>query len=522
MTLTENGGARAAMTPRRSRWTTILPLGVGALTLGLVLWSAWPVVRPVRTVRVVQAVFDRASDAPGQGEETGETRSRRSGKTVQAAGWLEAEPFYVACTALADGVVESVEVLEGDHVSEGDVVARLVADDSRIRLAYAEGTLREARALLERARAELRAAQTDWDVPIERERAVDVARASLAEARAELAGLPASIDAERATLLRLEEEQARSEEAEKRGAATDIERIIAQQRTAAQRATLEALEARIPLLEAGVRRQEAELRAAERDLKHRIEERRRLDDAKAAVVFAEAHVDRMEALRDEAALELDRMVIRAPIDGYVQRRLKVPGDKVMLGMDSEHSAHIVHLYDPNRLQVRVDVPLADAAHVSVGQACEVVVEVLPDTSFAGEVLRVTHEADLQKNTLQVKVGVVDPSPLLRPEMLTRVKFLGERDAGVGSVQAPDAETSTLVPSDAVRTRDGAAGVLLVRDRRGDRGVVRSAPVRVVGTENGWTRVTGPIPPGALLVVGDDEPQPGERVRIATTTEGGSL
>jgi multidrug efflux pump subunit AcrA (membrane-fusion protein) len=97
----------------------------------------------------------------------------------------------------------------------------------------------------------------------------------------------------------------------------------------------------------------------------------------------------------------------------------------------------------------------------------VVVEVLPDTTFRGEVLRVTHEADLQKNTLQVKVGVSDPSPLLRPEMLTRVKFLPGDPGGEARSDQRDAPvTTTLVPSGAIRERGGARDVLVVRNRRG--------------------------------------------------------
>ncbi|MFI4898780.1 MAG: efflux RND transporter periplasmic adaptor subunit [Phycisphaerales bacterium JB059] len=510
----KDGGAHATMTPHRSRWTTVLPAGVAAVTLALIGWSAWPVVRPVRPVHVVQAVHDRTESPPAP---SGGEPARRTGKTVQAAGWLEAEPFYVACSALTDGVIESVEVLEGDRVERGQVVARLVSEDSEFRLAFAEAALEGARAELARAEAELRAAQTDWDEPVERERAIAVGRAALAEARSELEQLPALIEAERATLVRLEEEQSRAEESEQRGAATDIERIIAQQRTAAQRATLEALQARRPLLEARVRRREAELRAAERDFEYRIEERRRLEDAKARVALARARVGRAQATRDEAALELERTEIRAPIGGFVQRRLKVPGDKVMLGMDSEHSAHVVHLYDPSRIQVRVDVPLADAANVFVGQACEVVVEVLPDTTFRGEVLRVTHEADLQKNTLQVKVGVTDPSPLLRPEMLTRVKFLGDAaGGGTGSAQGAPPASTTLVPTGAIRERGEIRDVLVVRSRRGDRGVVEAATVEIVEEREGWSRVRGPIVPGALLVVGADEVAPGERVRVSAT------
>ena len=195
------------------------------------------------------------------------------------------------------------------------------------------------------------------------------------------------------------------------------------------------------------------------------------------------------------------MVIRSPIDGYVQRRLKAPGDKVMRMMDEIHSTHLVHLYEPGKIQVRVDVPLADAAHVFVGQRCEVIVEILPDEVFAGEVLRVTHEADLQKNTLQVKVRVDEPSPLLRPEMLTRVKFLasGARGAPSGAARAP--ESSVLVPIDALHGNGDGAWVWTVAERRGERGRARVASVRVLAEADGWARVSGPLQAGALLVVG---------------------
>lgn len=378
-----------------------IPALVVVATLAVLAWSAWPAVRPMRTVEVVQAVFDRADveATPAQDgfptDAAPERAQRGGGRTVQAAGWLEPEPYPIACTALADGVVESIEALAGERVEAGDVVARLVDEDSRLRLRRAEAELSVAESELAVAQAELAAARTRWDEPVELEQAVEVGRASLAESRAELALLPALVDAARATLLRLEEELARAEESRARGAATEFEVIVARQHAAAQRAEVSALEGRGPLLEARVRRLEAQLRAAERNLDLRIEDRRALDSAGASVARAEAAVNRLRAQRDEAALELERMVIRAPITGYVQRRLKSPGDKVVRMMDDPASAQLAHLYDPERLQVRVDVPLADSAYVFAGQRCEVVVEAMPDTTFEGVVLRTTHEADLQ-------------------------------------------------------------------------------------------------------------------------------
>ena len=509
-----DSSARAG--PRPRRLAVAIPTGVLVALTAVVGWTAWPLIRPAREVEVAQAVFDRSalqqqSDEPGN--------NTPDVPTVQAAGWLEAEPFYVACTALADGIVERVEVLEGERVEKGQVVARLVAEDSKIRLRRAEAELSAAEARLASAQAEREAARRAWDHPVEMERAVEAGAAALAEARGELAQLPSLIDSARATLTRLKEEEERVRRSTERGVTTELERIVAEQRTAAQRAEVEALEARRPILQARVERLRAELRAARRDLELRIEDRRRLDAAEAAVAGARGEVDRARARRDEAALELDRMVIRAPISGYVQKRLKVPGDKAIRMMDSPESAHVVHLYDPESLRVRVDVPLADASHVHAGQACEVVVEVLPDRVFKGEVLRTTHEADLQKNTLEMQVKVIDPDPILRPEMLTRVKFLPPTQGRRSRASAGDSAGRVLVPNEAVPAVGDTVRVWLVTDRRNGRGVLSARSVQVVERGAGWATVRGDVPPGALLAVGLDGGRPGERVVIRDRNEG---
>jgi len=483
----------------------------------VVTWTALPLVRPAREVTVVQAVFVRSDPTAASPELGQELRDdARDVPTVQAPGWLEAEPFYVACTALADGVVESIDVLEGDYVERGDVVARLVAEDSEIRLRLVAAELENTRAELRMAHAERSAAAEVWEEPVELERAAATGRAAVAESEAELAQLPSLIEAAEATLTRLAEEATRARQSRSQGASTELEVIVAVQNAAAQRAEVRALEQRQPLLEARAARLRAELHAAERQLDLRTEDRRRLEAAEAAVSTAEAAIARAEARYAEAQLELDRMAIRAPISGYVQRRLKVPGDKVIRMMDSPHSAHIVHLYNPEHIRVRVDVPLADASHVFVGQRCEVVVEVLPDRVFTGTVLRTTHEADLQKNTLEIQVEVHDPDPFLRPEMLTRVKFLPPSGSEPASLSAgQDEETEVLIPGAAIDGGGEDALVWVVRQRRNGRGSLASVPVVVVSTEGDWARVRGGILPGDLIAVGIQRPQDGERVAMTT-------
>ncbi len=498
----------------RHYWVLIL---VVVLLLALTTFPALDVLQPVRAVRVMAVIPVAVSADPTPMREAGLETEPRPTRLVQAPGWLEPDPYYTAVSALADGVVASIHVLEGERVEAGQLVAELVKDDAELALRSAEADLASAEANLRLAEAELKAAQVDWDEPVERDRAVAATAAGLQEARAELAQLPAMIEEAEATLKRWREELARIEHISEAGAATDRELIVARQQVAARRAALKSMEAREPILNARIERLDAERVAAQRAADLRVDERRRLDRAKAQVMAARAETDHARTTLAEAELRLDRMTIHAPMDGYVMRRLKTPGDKVMLAMDDRHSAHFIHMYDPDHIQVRVDVPLADASQVFVGQSCEVIVDVLPDMTFKGQVTRITHEADLQKNTLQVKVRVIDPSPLLRPEMLTRVKFLPRGGGEVKRGDGADTRSRVKAPTACL---DGDR-VWVVRDRRGLRGRVEPEPVTVLGQENGYATVISNLRPGDLLVSRPEALTPGETVRFDGQEGGGA-
>lgn len=545
--------------PRKKLLQRAAPVVVVGLLGLMLLTTGYETLRPSRPVRVSPAAYapntqlgerpveERSSQISGiNSAESQGSDLPRSWPTVQAAGWLEAEPYGIASTALADGVVQDILVLEGDQVQAGQVIARLVDTDARLAHERALGELSKARADLEMAEAELTRASADWDHPVDRDRSVEVAAAELAMARAELEKFPSELAREQALLERFEEELHRAEQASASGASTQIEVVVLRKNTQAQRAAVSATSLQRAVLEANVHRLEAQQRAAQRSAELRIAERYAIARAQAAVSRARGEVVESQAIVDEAQLRLDRMTITSPITGFVQRRLKRPGDKVMLGMDDPHSSHLVHLYDPEKMQVRVDVPLADASHVRVGQQCDVVVEVLPDQVFTGEVILITHEADLQKNTLQVKVRVVNPSPSLRPEMLTRVRFLGssrdsdERPASpanpttgmsrhsqhehaparsVSEVSIVLVDVSTLE-----RHTSGEARVWVMQQRRGVSGKVMPIDVEVLDETTPWARVRGQLHGGDLLVLMPDGLRKGERVRIVTEElgSGGAL
>ncbi|MCA9275840.1 MAG: efflux RND transporter periplasmic adaptor subunit [Phycisphaerales bacterium] len=510
------GGSRAL--PRRSPFTIIIPIAVVACMIVIVAWSAWPLLRPARIIEIEQAIIAPTSDTTEPEPSAPTTEPARSTRMVQAAGWLEAEPYFVAATALADGVIGEMLVLEGDRVELGQPLARMVDEDASLRLARAKAGEQAAQAAAAIAQARLAAAEQNWQEPYELERAVAGNQARLEELRARLAQLPSLIRTEQALLVKVQEELKSIEAAYANDAASEIEFIAAREAVNAQSARLDATRAQEGIINASIDQTSADLRAAQRALELRIDDRERLDSARAQVQLAQAELAHRSAVRDEANLELDRMTIRAPIAGFVQRRLKAPGDKVLRGMDDPYSAHIAHIYDPSKLQVRVDVPLADASQVFKGQRCEVVVEVLPDRVFQGEVLIVTHEADLQKNTLQIKVRVIDPDPELRPEMLTRVKFLPEQ--ATTESQASTSQ-SVRVPSTVLDSSTGNERVWIVTERANGRGVLQPISVERVEEQNGWVTLSGDVQPGAIMAADPRACRAGERVRFVAKNGGAS-
>jgi len=128
--------------------------------------------------------------------------------------------------------------------------------------------------------------------------------------------------------------------------------------------------------------------------------------------------------RQKAQLDLNRTEVKSPVDGIVLRSMVKPGARLMLHMDNMDAGAAAILYEEGKLQARIDVPLIEAGKINLGQSVEITSSIFPDKIFNGKVTRILGEADLQRNTLQVKVSLLNPHSKLRPEMLCRAKFYG--------------------------------------------------------------------------------------------------
>jgi RND family efflux transporter MFP subunit len=432
------------------RWATrvMLPMTILVCTGGLLAVSAGRAWLPATDVYVVPAMPAGATNVDDAENEPPPAAGRESGGVVtQAPGWIEPAPYPIAVSALIDGVVLKVHALEGEHVSSGQRLVSLVDDDARLAQARAQAARDQAKAAAATARAMLVAATTTWEAPFETDRRAATADAELAEAMAALARWPSDLATAEAMLGEMKAELKRLDRLYEGDEAADIEFIRARQREAAQAARVEAIRAGEAILKARVGRAAAEQAAAAQNAVLRIDERRALDAGRAEAQRADAALAQAEAALDEAKLALSRTQIASPITGIVMRRYVEPGSKVMRAGDVASSAWVMRLYRPDRLQVRVDVPLADAAKIFVDQPAEVVVNALPDAVFRGRVTRIVHEADVQKNTVQAKVEIDSPSAHMVPEMLARVRFLtaGGRDRSGGGAAGDSGGSTLIVP-----------------------------------------------------------------------------
>jgi len=422
-----------------------LPIALLAAVAGLLVAAAWSSIVPARTVQTATALLREVET------EVLEDMPEDEKAIIQAPGWVEAEPYSVYAGALAEGIVESVLVLEGDTVTANQPIARLVDDEARI--------------AVDKAKAKVRTRQ-----------------AELNKAMASKTVIPAEIAAATAALHGLEDEYRRKEGLVESGAvaAGPVERL---------RLRIDAAQAELVRLQAT------------------------FDIAIAMVASAEAALADATADLALAMLTLDRMTVLAPIDGIVIERLISPGSVVRFG-NGEHSSHVLHLYDPTMLQVRADIPLADAAGVGTGQEARITVDLLPDTIFTGRVLRFVHRADLQKNTIEAKVHINNPSTLLKPDMLARVRIL---PPAKGETAIRQRLPRVLVPeaavvNDTVWIIDGEAGDLGRARRRS----VRTGP----GVHEGWIEIIEGVRPGDRVIIDTDNLADGDRVR-ATETGGAS-
>ncbi|MDA1232122.1 MAG: hemolysin D, partial [Planctomycetota bacterium] len=111
-----------------------------------------------------------------------------------------------------------------------------------------------------------------------------------------------------------------------------------------------------------------------------------------------------------------------------------------------------------RLQVRADVRLEDVPMVKPGQRVEIETASSGHT-IQGRVLQSTSSANIQKNTLEVKIELIEPPATVSPEMLVTATFLAPQNTATSS---DGNETERIfVPGQLVQSGDSGTFVWVV-------------------------------------------------------------
>ncbi len=181
--------------------------------------------------------------------------------------------------------------------------------------------------------------------------------------------------------------------------------------------------------------------------------------AEAQLANARATLRQREAGLKSARIDLERTIIRAPIDGVVIDRAIDLGQTVAAAMNAPKLFVIAQ--DLREVQIDAQVDEADIGQVSEGQTVKFTVDAHPDVSFEGRVQQIRLAGVEDKNvvTYTVVIAADNPRRLLLPGMTANVDIVTGERAGV-----------LTVPNGALRFRPRGGARALVAERKEEGGL----------------------------------------------------
>ena len=243
-------------------------------------------------------------------------------------------------------------------------------------------------------------------------------------------------------------------------------------------------------------------------------EQQRLAQADASVAQSQvgsalAQVAQRQAALKQARLELDRTVIRSPVDGVVISRNVDVGQTVAASFQAPVLFTIAR--DLRKMEVNVAVDEADVGRARTGQKMRFSVDAFPGERFTGQVTQI-RKAPLSSNnviTYSVMAQVDNPDLKLLPGMTANARILTEERKDV-----------LKLPNEALRFRpvqaDGTPIKLEVRGREEGPGIPgrvwvlkegKPSPINVrLGVSDGKATemLKGDLQAGQEIILGVEE------------------
>jgi len=171
--------------------------------------------------------------------------------------------------------------------------------------------------------------------------------------------------------------------------------------------------------------------------------------------------------------------IYAPIDGVVTELAVREGSAFMAG------GPLVRINGLSSVWVSAQVPEAQVSLVTQGSSIEAHAKAWPGTTFAGRVIALLPEVDLQTRTLTVRVAIDNPGFKLAPGMFVSLEF-------AGAAQEPQ----LVVPSEAVIVTGERSVVVVAREN----GAFDVAEVKVGSERDGLSTILSGLKEGQSVVL----------------------
>jgi len=331
---------------------------------------------------------------------------------VKASGTVEAV-VSVDVSSQLSGRIAEVFVNFNDAIKAGQPIAQIDQEIFAARVNEAKAALRVARATAQVEKAALERAT------------VAVTNAQTAKKLAE-----AQWAANKARQDEVERDLLRKQELARTGSGT--ERDLSQVRALrdAGAADLRASLEQIQMKEEAIAIAEAEKHMAEANLEN-----------------AQAVGEQRQAALDQAGLDLDRTVLRAPIDGVIIKRDVNPGQTVAVSLEAKTLFKIAN--DLREMEVHGKIDEADVGQLKPGQATQFTVDAYPDRTFSGQVLQIRKAPEVVQNVVTYTTIVSAPNPdlLLLPGMTAQLRIVVSNTGEI-----------LKIPSQALRFRPNGAGL----------------------------------------------------------------
>ena len=148
-------------------------------------------------------------------------------------------------------------------------------------------------------------------------------------------------------------------------------------------------------------------------------------------VSLKAEINRQKSILEEQQIYLSYTEIYSPIDGVVSAVNSVQGETIVAGLEV---ANLITVFRPELLEMYVYVDESDIGKVNDGMEVNYTVDTYPDKSFSGSISRINLQSETKDGVIYY-VAIVGVSPedsvLFRPEMTTSVRIIiKEADAEI--------------------------------------------------------------------------------------------